>query len=186
MAPIGIGRSGRIPRPRGRLGRRHVWATLSQVRSAAASVLATAAGQPRSFPDGCVILGRKRAVAQPDRIPFLLVLCPSLQTPSRVARFGPTTPTRARRLDDASVDPTDARKTSGLGVSKEPHDRSDLATAAQSVQMAHASSENGALARGRTITNKRRSGHGFSAIHRGRAPEAEGVAADGFDTSALS
>jgi hypothetical protein len=28
---------------------------------------------------------------------------------SAVARFGPTTPTRARRLADASVDPTDAR-----------------------------------------------------------------------------
>jgi hypothetical protein len=28
---------------------------------------------------------------------------------NRVARFGPTTPTRARRLTDASVDPTDAR-----------------------------------------------------------------------------
>jgi hypothetical protein len=26
-----------------------------------------------------------------------------------LARFGPTTPTRARRLADASVDPTDAR-----------------------------------------------------------------------------
>jgi hypothetical protein len=31
------------------------------------------------------------------------------RTDSRVARFGPTTPTRARRLADASVDPTDAR-----------------------------------------------------------------------------
>jgi hypothetical protein len=29
---------------------------------------------------------------------------------SGLARFGPTTPTRARRLSDASVDPTDARK----------------------------------------------------------------------------
>jgi hypothetical protein len=29
---------------------------------------------------------------------------------SGLARFGPTTPTRARRLADASVDPTDARK----------------------------------------------------------------------------
>ena len=28
---------------------------------------------------------------------------------STLARFGPTTPTRARRLADASVDPTDAR-----------------------------------------------------------------------------
>jgi hypothetical protein len=28
---------------------------------------------------------------------------------SRVARFGPTTPTRARRPLDASVDPTEAR-----------------------------------------------------------------------------
>src|SRR5262249_6854972 len=27
----------------------------------------------------------------------------------RIARFGPTTPTRARRLADASVDPTEAR-----------------------------------------------------------------------------
>ena len=34
---------------------------------------------------------------------------PSRQTVSRVARFGPTTPTRARRLADASVDPTEAR-----------------------------------------------------------------------------
>jgi hypothetical protein len=30
---------------------------------------------------------------------------------SDLARVGPTTPTRARRLSDASVDPTDARKT---------------------------------------------------------------------------
>jgi hypothetical protein len=30
---------------------------------------------------------------------------------ARVARFGPTTPTRAGRLADASVDETDARKT---------------------------------------------------------------------------
>jgi hypothetical protein len=31
---------------------------------------------------------------------------------STLARFGPTTPTRARRLADASVDPTEARKLS--------------------------------------------------------------------------
>jgi hypothetical protein len=30
-----------------------------------------------------------------------------------VARFGPTTPKRARRLAEASVDPTDARKAGG-------------------------------------------------------------------------
>jgi len=33
----------------------------------------------------------------------------TLGTDSRVARFGPTTPTRAGRLPDASVDPTEAR-----------------------------------------------------------------------------
>src|SRR6516165_4157326 len=37
------------------------------------------------------------------------------RTASRVARFGPTTPTRARRLADASVDPTEARKVSRDG-----------------------------------------------------------------------
>jgi hypothetical protein len=31
------------------------------------------------------------------------------RTDNRVARFGPTTPTRARRLADASVDPIEAR-----------------------------------------------------------------------------
>src|SRR5262249_49329129 len=46
------------------------------------------------------------------RIRFLLGwgLRPSLQTESRVARVGPTTPTRARRPFDASVDHTDAHK----------------------------------------------------------------------------
>jgi hypothetical protein len=34
---------------------------------------------------------------------------------SRVARFGPTTPTRAGRLADASVDHTEARKLTGWG-----------------------------------------------------------------------
>jgi hypothetical protein len=34
---------------------------------------------------------------------------PSDSTLVRLARFGPTTPTRARRLADASVDPTEAR-----------------------------------------------------------------------------
>jgi hypothetical protein len=34
---------------------------------------------------------------------------------SRVARFGPSIPTRAGRLADASVDPTDARKLAGFG-----------------------------------------------------------------------
>src|SRR5262249_17306472 len=33
-----------------------------------------------------------------------------IRTDCRVARVGPTTPTRARRLYDASVDPTEARK----------------------------------------------------------------------------
>jgi hypothetical protein len=33
-----------------------------------------------------------------------------IRTDCRVARLGPTTPTRARRLADASVDPTEARK----------------------------------------------------------------------------
>ena len=32
-----------------------------------------------------------------------------IRTECRIARFGPTTPTRAGRLADASVDPTDAR-----------------------------------------------------------------------------
>jgi hypothetical protein len=32
---------------------------------------------------------------------------------SAVARFGPTTPTRARKLADASVDPTEARNDAG-------------------------------------------------------------------------
>jgi hypothetical protein len=85
----------------------------------------------------------------------------------------------------ASVDPTDARNTSGLGVSKQQHDRSDMATVAQSIQIARANSSNDALARGRTITNKRRSGHGFSAIHRCRAPDAKGFATDASDTRAL-
>jgi hypothetical protein len=31
-----------------------------------------------------------------------------------LARFGPTTPKRARRLADASVDPTDARNVQGI------------------------------------------------------------------------
>ena len=34
---------------------------------------------------------------------------PIIRTDCGVARFGPTTPTRARRLADASVDPTEAR-----------------------------------------------------------------------------
>src|SRR6516225_9009962 len=38
-------------------------------------------------------------------------LRPGVRTASRVARFGPTTPKRARRLADASVDPTDASTT---------------------------------------------------------------------------
>jgi hypothetical protein len=33
-----------------------------------------------------------------------------------LARFGPTTPTRARRLADASVDPTDARCAKVKGI----------------------------------------------------------------------
>ena len=36
------------------------------------------------------------------------------------------------------------------------------------------------------MTNKGRSGHGFSAIHRDLAGEAEGFATDGSDTDALS
>jgi hypothetical protein len=41
----------------------------------------------------------------------------SVRSWSRLARFGPTTPTRARRLADASVDPTEARKRGGLAGS---------------------------------------------------------------------
>jgi hypothetical protein len=48
-------------------------------------------------PEQTVRLGR-----QQGRLP--------MRTDRRVARFGPTTPTRARKLADASVDPTDARK----------------------------------------------------------------------------
>ena len=43
-------------------------------------------------------------------LPFCWGLRPGLRTASRVARVGPTTPKRAERLFDASVDPTDARK----------------------------------------------------------------------------
>ena len=42
---------------------------------------------------------------------------PALKS-GNLARVGPTTPTRARRLADASVDPTDARKGTGSGVSR--------------------------------------------------------------------
>ena len=44
---------------------------------------------------------------------------PLLRVESHVARFGPTTPTRARRPSDASVDPTEARSVAGFG----PDDR---------------------------------------------------------------
>jgi hypothetical protein len=43
-------------------------------------------------------------------MPRLLLRSRRLRFGSRFARFGPTTPTRARRLADASVDHTDARK----------------------------------------------------------------------------
>ena len=36
-----------------------------------------------------------------------------------LVRVGPTTPTRAGRLVDASVDPTDARKSAALNVGRE-------------------------------------------------------------------
>jgi hypothetical protein len=41
---------------------------------------------------------------------FSVTLTPAV--PAYLARVGPTTPTRAWRLADASVDPTDARKLS--------------------------------------------------------------------------
>ena len=43
---------------------------------------------------------------------FLVTLTPAV--PAYLARVGPTTPTRARRPFDASVDPTDARKATEL------------------------------------------------------------------------
>ena len=47
-----------------------------------------------------------------------------IRSDCRVARFGPTTPTRATRLYDASVDPTDARKATVRRVGRS--DRSAL------------------------------------------------------------
>src|SRR5262249_40994181 len=40
------------------------------------------------------------------------------ETPFSLARVGPTTPTRAKRLADASVDPTDARNAPAFGTTR--------------------------------------------------------------------
>jgi hypothetical protein len=52
-----------------------------------------------------------------------------------VARFGPTTPTRARRLADASVYLTDARKGT-FDASVDPNEASELPTDSSVVEYA--------------------------------------------------
>jgi hypothetical protein len=51
-----------------------------------------------------------RESAVSSGIPITERLAEEERTCGRVARFGPTTPTRAGRLADASVDHTEARK----------------------------------------------------------------------------
>jgi hypothetical protein len=76
--------------------------------------LAVSTARRRSVRNERLAVVKRRLAEREQRLRTEFLLCwglrPSLRTESRFARVGPTTPTRAGRLADASVDPTDARK----------------------------------------------------------------------------